>query len=345
MAGESIIGLDIGSKFIKALQLTETKGVWTITEYGQVEINPRESLPNAVTDLFNSRKFKTKRVVSSVSGKFVIVRFIRMPLMKDEELKNTIKYELGKYIPFEVEDVFYDSQKLEELPPAVQGGQKEVHMLLVAAKKSFINEQHLPIIEGSKLHPTIIDVDALALGNAYFLSKLYKPDEARGECIGIIDIGASKTNVSIVGGSTCYFAREFYKGGDDISSAISRKLSIDDKEAEMLKRKPGDQLPKISDAVLPAIDDICHDIYISVDFFENREEKIVEAIYLTGGASLTPGLVSAIEETFDRKKQVLQWNPIENIPLDLPLESREQLLANFPQAIISLGLASRIIKE
>src|SRR3972149_11167158 len=116
MATRNYVGLDIGSKFIKAIQLTESNNKFSIPDFGCVEIPPQLSAGDATAELFAKRKFKTKRVVSSVSGRFVFVRYINMPMMTDEELANAAKYELGKYIPVEVDEVLHDSQKLEDLP-------------------------------------------------------------------------------------------------------------------------------------------------------------------------------------------------------------------------------------
>src|SRR5262245_36011211 len=197
MAGRNLIGLDIGSKFIKAIQLTENAGKYAVTEYGRMEIPPQYSVPDAVSELFAKKNFKTKRVCSAVSGRFVFVRYINMPVMTDQELVNAAKYELGKYIPVEVDEVLHDSQKLEELQ-AAEGQDPEMRVLLVAAKRTFIDE-HVTVLEGASLQPGIVDVDSFALGNAYELAGMINPDAVRpGKLVALADIGASKTNINIM---------------------------------------------------------------------------------------------------------------------------------------------------
>src|SRR5262249_53599036 len=135
MAQRHLVGLDIGSKFFKAVQLTQTAGQYKVTEFGIAEVSPQVSIPDTVNELFSKKNFKTKRVVSAVSGRFVFVRYISMPVMSDEELVNAAKYELGKYIPVEVDEVLHDSQKLEDLA-AQEGQEPEMRVLLVAAKRT-----------------------------------------------------------------------------------------------------------------------------------------------------------------------------------------------------------------
>jgi type IV pilus assembly protein PilM len=362
-----------------------------------------------VSELFNRKNFKTKRVVSAVSGRFVFVRYISMPVMTDEELVNAAKYELGKYIPVEVDEVLHDSQKLEELP-AHEGQEPEMRVLLVAAKRTFIDE-HVGVLEAAGLQPSVVDVDSFALGNAYELAGTLNPQAiSPGKLVALVDIGASKTNINIMTDTVSYFTREFYKGGDDLTDAVSKKLSLEAREAENLKRtvaagaamgggssvnlplvvvdpedaerlrqeqqargNPTTSVPivmleqgdtkkfssgasgvyrpsasggsgdaeRVAESLGGVIEDICHDINISVDYFENQYDKKVEEVFITGGASNTPGLQETLERTV--QKPVNRWNPTQHLELDLPRDSAQELQDYPAQAAIALGLASRII--
>jgi type IV pilus assembly protein PilM len=390
MAVRHLVGLDIGSKYVKAVQLSQSSGQFKVTEFGIAEISPQVSVPDVIGELFAKKAFKTKRVVTSVSGRFVFVRYISMPVMSDEELINAAKYELGKYIPVEVDEVLHDSQKLEELAPQ-EGQEPEMRVLLVAAKRTFIDE-HVAILEAAGLQPAVVDVDSFALGNAYELSGQINPQAiAPGKLVALVDIGASKTNINIMTDAVSYFTREFYKGGDDLTDSISKKLSMEVREAEMLKRGAGppsgggssesnvpivmvdaadaDKLrsgqtrgpltsaggepfimsgkgggggdaDRVHECISGVIEDICHDINISIDYFENQYDKKVEEIFITGGASNTIGLQETLERTV--QKPVNRWNPAQHLELDLPRDSAQELQDNASQAAIALGLASRI---
>jgi len=397
MASRNLVGIDVGSKFIKAVQITETSGQYKVTEFGIAEVNPQVSVPDTINELFSKKGFKTKRVVSAVSGRFVFVRYISMPVMSDEELVNAAKYELGKYIPVEVDEVLHDSQKLEELA-AQEGQEPEMRVLLVAAKRTFIDE-HVAVLETAGLQPAIVDVDSFALGNAYELSGMINPQAiAAGKLVALVDIGASKTNINIMSDSISYFTREFYKGGDDLTDSISKKLSLEVKEAETLKRSvagagytggggggnpesnPGnmpivmvssedaDKLrsetsrrgatrvgsmgggggggggdaDRVVECISSVVEDICHDINISIDYFENQYDKKVEEVYITGGASSTIGLPETLERTV--QKPVNRWNPLQYFELELPRDSQQELQDNPTQAAIALGLAARIVE-
>lgn len=343
MPARNLVGIDIGSKIIKVVQMTEQNKELSITEFAQTEVQSQESIPEALKDIFARKRFATKRVVSAVSGRFVIVRYITMAAMGDEEMRNAAKYELGKYIPFEVDEVIHDCQRLSDIASGGENAAKEMRMLLVAAKRSFIDE-HTTLIENAGLIPTVIDVDSFALGNAYEMTGIAHPEEVpAGKIAAMVDIGATKTNINIMDGTTSFFTREFYKGGDDITDSISKKLSMEVKEAEMLKRSPGGEVHKITECIGGVTDDICQDINISLDFFENQYDKKVDEILLTGGSSNTIGINEAIEKVTG--KPVKKWNAVDHLTLDLDRLSREELEHNAAVASIAVGLASRIRKE
>jgi type IV pilus assembly protein PilM len=334
-AAKDRVGLDIGSRFVKALQVRDEAGKLAITEFGMVEVDTPENAPQAVGQLFGRKNFKgNKRVQLGVSGRSVFVRYVQMSKMSDEELVNAARYELGKYIPIEVDEVIHDCKKLEE--PAE--GDAEMRVVLVAARRAFIDKQ-IRIVENADLYPNLIDVECFALGNAYEAALAQKPESAAAGVVALVDVGASKTNVVIVARNTCQFTREFYKGGDDITDVLSKKLGIEAKKAEALKRAPKDETLNVQGAVEDVLEEICQDVKISIDFFENQNDMSVDQVLLTGGGAATPGLQQAMERMVGKPLEL--WNPIDQVPLQLSPQSEAELRAAGSQSIVALGLAAR----
>jgi len=339
---KSIVGLDIGSHAVKAVELTQVGSDYVLTEYGQTQIYSEGSISDAIAELMSSCRFRTKRVVTAVSGKSVIVRYLNLVQMSDDELKNAIRFEADKYIPFDVDEVVLDCQKLDDAAGAVgidSGQENEMRVLLVACKRSLV-EDHFTLLNGLGLQPEIIDVDAFALGNAYeFMNQLgdnFADDE---KVVALIDIGANKTNINIVRGNTSFFTREIYLGGDDFTGGISKKLNIDLHEAEALKRDPGDQLEDAKESVYPYIDDLGNEIRLSFDYYENQFDREVDEVYLSGGGARLMFLEEALEKIFEKKTAL--WNPIEYLKSSDRVD-RDLLEENASQLAIAVGLASRL---
>ena len=68
----------------------------------------------AIRKVISASKIETKTVNTSVSGQSVIVRYIEMPSMTEDELTKALKLGVGKYIPFDLDSVNYDCQILGE---------------------------------------------------------------------------------------------------------------------------------------------------------------------------------------------------------------------------------------
>ena len=109
---KSLIGLDIGTHSVKAVELTWSNGP-VITGFGYAELPSPDAVPDVVLDLLRDNEFHSRRVVTSVSGRSVIVRYLTMFKMSPDDLRNAIRYEADKYIPFDVDDVVLDCQPFE----------------------------------------------------------------------------------------------------------------------------------------------------------------------------------------------------------------------------------------
>ena len=340
----SLIGLDIGTHCVKAVELTQSGNELVLTAYGQNDIVSEGSKADAIIDLLQGRAFRTRRVVTAVSGKSVIVRYLTMIQMSDEDLKNAIKFEADKYIPFDVDEVVLDAQRLDE-GPAGKGGlnENEMRVLLVAVKRSLI-EDHVQLIQSIGLQPEIIDVDAFALGNAYELRSSLSPGmEDDDRVVALIDAGANKTNINVLRGGSSYFTREIYLGGDDFTSAIIKRLVCEVHQAEMLKRDPGENQEALRDAVLPSIDDLGNEIHLSFDYFENQFDRPVDDVLLSGGGAM----LKLVEETFEKifEKRTRYWDPTENLRIDSGSVDVDALKSNASQLAVAVGLASRIRRD
>jgi type IV pilus assembly protein PilM len=332
-----IIGLDIGSNCVKAVEMTQMGSELVLTGYGQSEMASEGSKPDAIVQA--TRGFHTKSVASAVSGKSVIVRFLNMPRTSDENLMNAIRVEADRYIPFDVDEVVLDAQRMPD-----SGGGDEMRVLLVAVKRSSI-EEHVNLISGVGLQPDIVDVDAFALGNAFeFRARMSPQVEDAEKTVALVDVGAQKTNVSILRGNVPYFIREIYLGGDDLTSSISKRLGIELHSAENLKRDPGDNADQLREAVMSSIEDLGNEIHLSLDYFENQFDKPVDEVFLSGGASRLKVLSEAFEKIFEKRTRL--WDPTEHVKIDdVGGVDALKLRENSSQVAIAMGLAARILKD
>lgn len=336
---KSVVGLDLGTSAIKAVELTQNGKDIEVTGFGHVEVpaDDLEARVSGIQDLMREGGFRSRRVVTSISGKMVIIRYLSMVSMSDNELKNAIAFEAEKYVPFPLDQCVLDCQRVDFPGDASQSG--NMNVLLVAARRAQI-EDHVQTVIDAGLSPWIVDVDAFALGNAYELNHQVPEDE--DTVIAFVDVGASKTNVNVVRGTTSLFTREISVGGKDFTDAISRRLNISWDEAEELKREGGHDDEMLQEAVFPVIGDLTNEIQLSFDYFENQNEREVDAIQLSGGGAQLPSFQESFERIFE--KPISTFNPFEGLLVNEDIDV-DLLTMNAPQLAVAVGLAARLNKE
>ena len=334
----ALVGLDIGTSEVKAIELTDFGDSVKVTGFGIGRIHNREDLPDVIKRVLQEAGIKTRRVATSVSGRSVIVRYLNLPTMDETELKGALKFEADKYIPFEIDEVAIDGQKLEEVDTA--SGDREMKSLLVAVKKDLIQE-HVSLIQDIGLMPVVIDVDAFALGNAFELRNLNSPRlEDENKITALVDLGASKTNINILKGNMSCFSREVYVGGNQMTEAIACDIHMDESEAEELKRNPQGREGEVQGAMTPVLDDLANEIHLSFDYFENQFDQQVGDIYVSGGSAQAQGITEAFERVFER--EIHFWDPLENIEILADRVDVEAVRAHANQLPIAVGLGARI---
>ena len=225
-SGKGIIGLDIGSSSIKAVELEMGKKDTRLKHFGMISLPPEAivdgafmdsaSIVESIRSLVEGLKAKTKDVAVSIAGHSVIIRKISVPVMSEMQLQESIKWEAEQYIPFDIEDVHLDFQMLNE--PA---GADQMSVLLVAAKKDMIHD-YTAVIEEAGLHPIIVDVDSFAIENAYNLNF----ESAEDEIVGLVNVGCGVMNVNLLRNGTSAFTRDISIGGRQITEEIQKRLKL-----------------------------------------------------------------------------------------------------------------------
>jgi type IV pilus assembly protein PilM len=334
----SLIGLDVGTRAVKAVEFTWNGGL-VITGYGYAELPSPDAVPDTVARIFQENEFHTRRVVTSVSGKSVIVRYLTMFRMSPEDLRNAIRYEADKYIPFDVEEVVMDCQPFDA-PGLGEVGPNEMRVLLVACKRALIDEQ-LRVLAGVGLQPEIVDVDLFALGNAF---ETTVRTGAEGDKVrALVDVGAGKTSVNVLRAGASLFTREIHAGGDAFTAAIATRLGIKEIEAESLKRRPGDQAERVRGAVTPAVDDLATEVRLSFEYFENQFDRGVDEVLLSGGGSRLAGLAEDLGRVVDRP--TFPWDPTGDLPIAADRVDAEGLREHASELAVAVGLAARLRKD
>ncbi len=312
---KACIGIDIGSHSVKVLEAVFEGEKYKLSKFAVTELPPgpsEEHLLNILKTIANESNFLTKDVHCSLSGPNVTVRFIDMPQMSAQDLKNSLKYEADKYIPFSIDEVIMDACILGK---AQEKEKAKMWVLLVAVKKEIINRR-LDLFRQLGYNVRLIDVDSFAIFNA-FLTSEKTPDKEKS--IALINLGHRYTNVIVSKGDIPHFTRDIQIGGEAIDKAISSKFNIEDVQAAAkLKSEHQDKADGIKEIVKVVLNNLMDEIRLSFGYYENQYGSAIDRIYISGGLVGTADLVHYFQENLGIVPEI--WDPFRNFSLGAGLD-------------------------
>jgi len=344
---KTVIGLDIGSSQVKAVELEPHGGSYRLRGFGFAPLPPEAivqgsfmnapAISAAIAEACSMGGFKSKDVVTSVSGHSVIVKRISLPAQSKEELEETIRWEAEQYIPFDINEVNIDHQILRE-----SGVDGQMDVLLVAAKKDLIDD-YVSVITESGLTLLVMDVDAFAVGNMY--QHNYEPSDET--TVALLDLGASVINMNVMNGSVPVFTRDITSGGNQYTEEIQKTLGITFEEAERIKvgGRPGetskDVVPQeVEEAMREVSETMLGEIQRSFDFYRaTATSSRLERLLLCGGAARVPGLDRIFHDRLEIPVEIA--NPFQRIDIASSAGDEERIRELGPALCTAIGLGMR----
>ncbi len=352
---KGIVGLDIGSHSIKAVELAakrkKDRDVFEVSRIGY-QLLPHDAIvegtiidSTAVVEtikmIFEEGKFKNRNVAISISGNSVIIKKISLPAMDKEELAESIVWEAKHNIPYPYEETNVDYAILR--PPRTTE-ERNLDILLVAAKKDKI-ANYSNVVNQARKNLVAIDVDVFALQNAL---EVNYPEEFETKIVAIINIGANITNIAIIERGASQLFRDLAIGGYFFIENMRKELNISFDDAEkLLKGIPSKTVPadRAEEVINFNIKDLLDEIDKTFSFYEAGEKrgKRVEQIYLSGGLAQLKNIARAFEQKFNIRTEI--FNPFRSVRYDekkLDPAFQEEMAALFSVAV---GLATRKMEK
>lgn len=307
------VALDIGSHSIKMIEISTGSGKSSLVSFGikKVQGLSGASASDAVKALSEDLKITAKDLSISLAGSSVVARAISMPEMADEDLKNAIRFETEKFIPFDINECVLDFY--------VQGKcareKNNLDILLAAAKKDFILAK-IKIVEDAGFGVNVIDVDSFALANA-FLKNFASIEPVK--TIALLNIGAVYTNLVILRGGVISFVRDLAIGINDFS--------------------PSDKAPEAALSAKGSLAGLVDEVKLSFGYYENQNGRGIDGIYISGGGMGFIGLEEAFNEALGSKPE--RWNPFQFLNIDPAVVNVDEIARTSGSFAVCVGLALR----
>ena len=332
------VGLDIGSKTIKMVELAKDGGKWKLRSSGVVGYsgNPIEhmqdekeltALAGLIKKLHKESNVSSKEIAIALPEPQVFTRTIKFPLLTDQEVASAVKWEAEQYIPIPINEAIIQHQILERRENA---SPPEVLALLVAAPRILV-EKYVKTAQTAGLTVVAVETALMAL-----VRSLAPADQT----VLLVDFGAKSTNIAIAKNGLLSFSRSIPTAGEAFTRAVAQSLGVEPKQAEEYKRTyglSGNQLEgKISGALGPVFRLVADEIKKAIQFYQSEENgESPQVVVLSGGTSGLPEAISTLSKSLGL--EVVIGNPFSKILIDP--DTAKKIAPYAPLYSIALGLA------
>lgn len=341
---EPVIGLDIGTSSVRALQLSrhgsgyrvdhfaiEPVGVGAVVEKSVQDI---EAISSAIERAVRHSGSKAKSCAIAVSGSAVFTKTISLPAnLAESDVESQVQIEANQYIPYPLDEVSLD---FEVLGPSPRNA--DLVDILLAASKSENVENRQDALDAVGLKAKVVDVEAFAIANAFELMR-ERDGLSKSEAVGVFDIGYDLTTLLVLRGGRVIYTRDHPFGGHQLLEETMRRFEMTPEQARFFER--GEEGPEdFDDEVLEPFQlNIVHQISRALQFFASSNEySPISTIYLSGGSASLKGMSAMVQQELGLTTRIA--DPCAGMELADSV-AVSALKRNEPNLMVAMGLALR----
>lgn len=298
---EKILGLDIGTESIKAVQVMAGIRGYEVARTALVDIDKEGGAEEALKKLFESSIFTDSICITALPAKGFFFRNIRLPFKDKKKISQTIAYELEPLIPCPADDVLIDYVITD------QTDQTDIFSAAVA--KSAAGDL-IKYLKKCNVEASIMDIDAVPV-----VSRLLTSYTDTG-CGLLLDIGDRDTTGVIFDKSGILHIRRFPFGGEKITKAIAKVLKIEFSKAEKKKRtgdtgEAGEEISAMCGRFFSEVKNTLQSLSLKGHLKEDPAK-----FFLTGGGALYPPLQKKMETFFSLPIEMVDISAADNIVME-----------------------------
>jgi type IV pilus assembly protein PilM len=350
----SVIGLDIGSSAIKAVQLRKRKGKAVLETYGELSLGPyantdvgratrldATTIAGALKDLYSIKEVNltTKVTGMAIPIRSSMVSVLTFPTRDEKKLAEIVPLESRKYIPVPISEVILNWSLIPKpFEDESKNKNNESSEVLVVAIHNDVVSLYTNIAKGAELDNSFFEIEMFSVMRSLL-------DQSQNSPVLIIDIGASSTKVYITEAGVVRESHIVNRGSQDITMNIATSLGIQTSVAEDMKKMFGSNKPEedkhVQEVASLVLDTICSEVTTVTQSFQRKYQKNIGLVYLTGGGASMKG----IKEIFQNRLQVP--TEVGNVfsKIQVPAFLQETLKVSGAGFSVAVGVALRRLQE
>jgi len=315
-------GIDIGKYALKALRCRMSPSDprkliaegYDYLEYPMIltqpEADPVELVRAALKEFMGRNDLTGDRVAVAVPGQAGLSKFIKLPPIEAKKIPDIVKYEARQQIPFPLEQVAWDWQRLA-------GGMEEsgfvidAEVALFAMKREQVYKTLTPLLEAG-IEVDVLQLSPIALANMVMFDQLpdpktIDPDKPPGSIV-LVCMGVDSTDVVMTNGLKIQ-QRSMPIGGNTFTKALVKDLKLTFAKAEHLKRNAvrAEDPKAVFKAMRPVFSEFASELQRSLNYFTGADRTAtIGKVLLLGNATKLRGLSDFVAKQLQLDVQRLE---------------------------------------
>ena len=173
-------------------------------------------LGGLVRDFLRKNGISPAALFLGLPRNLAILRYVELPLAVKENLRDTLGYEMEKYVPFSADAIYFDYQVIEE-----DKDSRKLKVLIVAAKKEAV-DPYLDLAARIGVDISGIEIASTAMANYFCLQQ--DPDQV--DTYAIVYLRDGHLELDLVKGGFLDYSRTVKRGewGPELPGFISHEL-------------------------------------------------------------------------------------------------------------------------
>lgn len=314
---DTYVGIDIGSSYIKVVQLKKESGRIVLETYGEVALGPYDDdhfageltnlepdkMAEAIKNLLEQANVTAKDVVFSISSATSLIFILNIPKIDERGLAGVVKSEARRYIPIPLSEVSLDWWVIpekeiyadEESSLSKLNKASDVDILVAAIRNEVVDRYNKVNLSIGNFNTPSYEIETFSAIRASFKHELTP--------VMLLDFGASGTRISIIEHGVVRKFHSINRGSAYLTSSLKKSLQIEFDVAEKIKREVGlnhtHPNKQAFEIISTGVNYIFSEIKNVLFDFEREYNKPVSKMILTGGGSLLDQLKEQIESKYN----------------------------------------------
>lgn len=301
----TVVGVDIGHANIKVVQAEKTAAGFRIVKVGSAPCPPDamrdgnvskpDEIGQAIKAAMKEGHIHASHAVIAAAGGAVFIRTVPFPKMTPQMLRDSVKFEAGRYVPGSVEESYVEAEIVGPL------NDTQMNVLLASAPRDMVLGRIAACREAG-LSVDVVDLEAFSAYRSILESDPSRQVEQKTYLF--LNIGAASSSVSIISKGVYLMHRTMPSGGNSLTEALKQAFKLETVDAEagktvldMHELLTGITVENPPLRVMASqIDDLIREVRRSMNYLQTQNQQAegqaseIDELIITGGGAKLKGL-------------------------------------------------------